>query len=75
MVTLPTAAAAEILADLGFDWLFLDAEHSGLSYGDIQSILQAVSDRVACVVRLPPPRRCRSRGCSTWGSRHYRAAG
>ena len=53
MVTLPTAATAEILADLGFDWLFLDAEHSALSYGDIQGILQAVGDRVACVVRLP----------------------
>ena len=52
MVTLPTAATAEILADLGFDWLFLDAEHSALSYGDIHGILQAVGDRVACVVRL-----------------------
>ena len=53
MVTLPNAATAEILADLGFDWLFIDAEHSALSYGDIQGILQAVGDRVACVVRLP----------------------
>ena len=53
MVTLPTVATAEILADLGFDWLFLDAEHSSLGYGDIQGILQAVSDKVACVVRLP----------------------
>ena len=30
MVTLPTAATAEILADIGFDWLFLDAEHGSL---------------------------------------------
>lgn len=52
MVTLPTAATAEILADLGFDWLFLDAEHSSLSYGAIEGILQAVGDKVACVVRL-----------------------
>ncbi|MBC8242971.1 MAG: 2,4-dihydroxyhept-2-ene-1,7-dioic acid aldolase [Verrucomicrobia bacterium] len=53
MVTLPTAATAEILADIGFDWLFLDAEHGTLEYSDIQGILQAVGDRVACVVRLP----------------------
>ena len=52
MLTLPTVATAEILADLGFDWLFLDAEHSALSYGNIQGILQAVGDKVACVVRL-----------------------
>ena len=26
MVTLPTAATAEILADLGFDWLFGDVK-------------------------------------------------
>ena len=52
MVTLPTAATAEILADIGFDWLFLDAEHSSLNYNDIQSILQAVGDKVSCVVRL-----------------------
>ena len=52
MVTLPTAATAEILADIGFDWLFLDAEHSSLSYNDIQGILQAVGDKVSCVVRL-----------------------
>lgn len=53
MVTLPSAATAEILADIGFDWLFLDAEHSSLDYSDIQSILQAVGDKVFCVVRLP----------------------
>lgn len=27
MVTLPIAATAEILADIGFDWLFIDGEH------------------------------------------------
>ncbi len=52
MVTLPTAATAEILADIGFDWLFLDAEHGSLEYSDIQGILQAVGNQVACVVRL-----------------------
>ncbi|MEQ9412107.1 MAG: aldolase/citrate lyase family protein [Fuerstiella sp.] len=53
MVTLPTATTAEILADAGFDWLFIDAEHGPLEAGDILSILQAVGERIACVVRVP----------------------
>ena len=53
MVTLPTAATAEILADAGFDWLFVDAEHGPLDAGDILGILQAVGHRVPCIVRVP----------------------
>jgi len=53
LVTLPTAAVAEILADVGFDWLFIDGEHGHLETGDTLAMLQAVGDRVACVVRVP----------------------
>jgi len=53
MVTLPSAAIAEILAELGFDWLFIDGEHGPLETGDILAILHAVGNRVACVVRVP----------------------
>ena len=53
MVTLPSAAIAEILAEAGFDWLFIDGEHGPLETGDIVAILQAVGDRVACIVRVP----------------------
>jgi 2-keto-3-deoxy-L-rhamnonate aldolase RhmA len=53
MVTLPMPAIAEILADLGFDWLFVDGEHGPLETGDILAILRAVGDRVACLVRVP----------------------
>ena len=53
MVTLPTPAAAEILADAGFDWLFLDGEHGPLNTSEILSILQAVDDRIPCLVRVP----------------------
>jgi 2-dehydro-3-deoxyglucarate aldolase/4-hydroxy-2-oxoheptanedioate aldolase len=53
MVTLPTAATAEILADAGFDWLFIDGEHGPLETRDILGILQAVGHKVACVVRVP----------------------
>jgi 2-keto-3-deoxy-L-rhamnonate aldolase RhmA len=53
MVTLPTAATAEILADTGFDWLFIDGEHGPLENRDILAILQAVGHKIACVVRVP----------------------
>jgi 2-keto-3-deoxy-L-rhamnonate aldolase RhmA len=53
MVTLPTAATAEILAALGFDWLFVDAEHGPLETRELAAILQAVGDKVACIVRVP----------------------
>ena len=53
MVTLPMPAIAEILAHLGFDWLFIDGEHGPLETGDVLAILQAVGDRLACLVRVP----------------------
>jgi 2-dehydro-3-deoxyglucarate aldolase len=53
MVTLPTPATAEILVDVGFDWLFIDGEHGPFDMADILVILQAVGDRIACVVRVP----------------------
>lgn len=52
MVTLPASATAEILSEVGYDWLFVDAEHGALTVPDIQSILQAVSKRCACLVRV-----------------------
>ncbi len=53
IVTLSSPAAAEILADVGFDWLFVDGEHGPLETGDIMGILQAVGDKAACIVRVP----------------------
>jgi len=53
MVTLPSAAAAEILAGLGFDWLFIDGEHGPLETRELGEILQAVSHKTACIVRVP----------------------
>ena len=51
MVTLPTASTAEILAGLGFDWLFVDGEHGPLEAAEMLSILQTVGDKAACLVR------------------------
>jgi 2-keto-3-deoxy-L-rhamnonate aldolase RhmA len=53
MVTLPCAATAEILAGLGFDWLFVDGEHGPLETRELAAILQAVGERAACLVRVP----------------------
>ncbi len=52
MVTLPSPAVAEIFADAGFDWLFVDAEHGPFETHDIALLLQVVGDRVACIVRV-----------------------
>src|SRR5512134_3181992 len=53
MLTLPSGAVAEILAGLGFDWLFIDGEHGPLETRELNEILQAVGDKTACIVRVP----------------------
>jgi len=53
LLTLPAPELAEIAADAGFDWLFLDMEHGLLDSLAVQRIVQAVGDRCPCVVRVP----------------------
>ena len=53
MVTLASAASAEVLGSLGFDWLFIDGEHGPLETRELTQILQAVSHKTACIVRVP----------------------
>jgi 2-dehydro-3-deoxyglucarate aldolase/4-hydroxy-2-oxoheptanedioate aldolase len=53
MLTLPAPAVAEMCADAGFDWLFVEMEHGALDLHDIEHIAQAVGERCACVVRVP----------------------
>lgn len=53
MLTLPSASVAEILADAGFAWLFLDCEHGPMDVAAVQEVLQAVGHRCACLVRVP----------------------
>lgn len=52
MVTLPNPAVAEILAAVGYDWLFVDGEHGPLEIGDVLGILRAVDHRIPCLVRV-----------------------
>ncbi len=53
LLTLPSPEIAEICANIGFDWLFLDMEHGLLDIAAVQRILQAVGERCACIVRIP----------------------
>lgn len=53
ILTLPSLETAEILSLAGFDWFFVDLEHSAMGVREAQAILQVVGHRVPCVVRVP----------------------
>jgi 4-hydroxy-2-oxoheptanedioate aldolase len=53
VITVPAPELAEVCADAGFDWLFLDAEHGSLDLPAIQRIAQATGERCPLVVRVP----------------------
>ena len=53
ILTLPSPEIAELLSQAGFDWLFVDMEHTSLDVKDVQRILQAVGKEFPCLVRIP----------------------
>jgi 2-keto-3-deoxy-L-rhamnonate aldolase RhmA len=53
MVTLASPEVAELLAEVGFDWLFIDAEHSPLGPTQLQRVMQGAGKDMPCLVRLP----------------------
>jgi 2-dehydro-3-deoxyglucarate aldolase/4-hydroxy-2-oxoheptanedioate aldolase len=53
IVTLPAPEVSELLAGLGFDWLFIDAEHSPLGMREAQAVLQGAGSNCPCLVRVP----------------------
>ena len=56
MVTLGTPEVTELLAKVGYDWLFIDAEHAPLSSLDLQRMLQGAGSQMPCLVRLSASR-------------------
>ncbi len=52
IVSMATPQVAELLAQAGFDWLFIDGEHAPLDDGDIQLLIQAAG-ATPCLVRIP----------------------
>jgi 2-keto-3-deoxy-L-rhamnonate aldolase RhmA len=51
LLTLNSPPVVELMADVGFDWLFVDAEHSPLDTAQMQAMMQAAG-ATPCVVRL-----------------------
>ncbi len=53
IVTLASTEMMEIFCRAGFDWLFVDLEHSALSIRDAQLLLQTAEAGFPCLVRVP----------------------
>ncbi len=53
LITLTSLETAEILAATGFDWIWLDLEHSPLGPLEAQAVMQAVSGRTDVIIRVP----------------------
>lgn len=52
LVSLPSPEICELLGHVGFDWLFIDAEHGAFNPQQAQSMLQAAAP-TPCVIRVP----------------------
>lgn len=52
LVSLHNSAVVELLANCGYDWLFLDAEHGAYMPGDCVPLLQAAGE-CPCLIRIP----------------------
>jgi 2-dehydro-3-deoxyglucarate aldolase/4-hydroxy-2-oxoheptanedioate aldolase len=53
LITMPVPEVAEIMIEVGFDWLFIDTEHAPFNAKDALKILQTAGDRCPGVVRIP----------------------
>jgi 2-dehydro-3-deoxyglucarate aldolase/4-hydroxy-2-oxoheptanedioate aldolase len=53
LITIASAEVAEIMAAVGFDWLFIDIEHSPFNSYGAQKIMQAAGPGCPCMVRVP----------------------
>ncbi len=52
VITLPSAEMIEIFCRAGFDWFFIDLEHSAMSRRDAQLVLQVAGAMIPCLVRV-----------------------
>lgn len=53
LLQMPLPEVAEIFVSAGYDWLFIDLEHSPMDARDALNLLAAADSRVPCVVRVP----------------------
>ena len=53
ILSLPCPDVADLLSRIGFDYLWIDLEHSPMDIGDAQSLIQAAGERCPCIIRVP----------------------
>ena len=53
LLQMPLPEVAECFVHAGYDWLFIDLEHSPMDPREALDILTAVDSRIPCVVRVP----------------------
>jgi 2-keto-3-deoxy-L-rhamnonate aldolase RhmA len=54
VLTIPSMTIADIASRCGFDWVWVDMEHTPLSYESVQAMLQAMTGSgVSTIVRVP----------------------
>jgi 2-dehydro-3-deoxyglucarate aldolase/4-hydroxy-2-oxoheptanedioate aldolase len=53
LLTLASPQVAELFALAGCDWVWIDLEHTPLSFEQAQQLIQAVGERCGTVVRVP----------------------
>ena len=53
LLQMPLPEVAEIFVAAGYDWLFVDLEHSPMDARSALDVLTAVDSRMPCVVRVP----------------------
>lgn len=53
LLTLPATSLLEAVSNLGFDWLFLDAEHGAFTRSNLPLALKVIGGAVPCLVRIP----------------------
>jgi 2-keto-3-deoxy-L-rhamnonate aldolase RhmA len=53
ILSLPCPDVADLLSRVGFDYLWIDLEHSPMDIGDAQMLIQAAGERCPCIVRVP----------------------
>jgi 2-keto-3-deoxy-L-rhamnonate aldolase RhmA len=53
MVTIGSSMISEILSSCGFDWLWIDMEHSTINLEQVQHLVQSMRNNCASIVRVP----------------------
>ena len=53
LLQMPLPETAELFVEAGYDWLFVDMEHSPMDARSAMNILAATDRQVPCVVRVP----------------------